>query len=208
MEEFDRQHPYVLAFTLAIPDSHYLLYRPDTQNMNQPPQAGHWSNWQGPDPARQPTQQTTTYAHSPAPAPSQSIPNAWSPPPATPHGALNSNPYGVPPANPNVDTNAASLPASSGRWNYQPEAAAAPPPPQASAAGTGTGAPEEPRKSIDTSRLGLLPKRPVSLMDVNANTRPAAAPAPAPAHTMERDSDEESLEYVDRPMPGAMGRPS
>ncbi|KAG9101809.1 hypothetical protein FRC06_002594 [Ceratobasidium sp. 370] len=187
MEEFDRQHP------------------PDTQNMNQPPQSGHWSNWQAPSPAHQPPPQAATYAQSPAPA--QPAPAAWSSPATTAHGPLSSNPYGISPTNTNTDANTASLPTSSERWHYQPEPGAPPAQPaQPQAPATGVGAPEEPRRSIDTSRLGILPKRPVSLMDANANTRPAA-PATAPARTTGRDSDEESLEYVDRPMPGAMGRP-
>ncbi|KAG9120944.1 hypothetical protein FRC07_003308 [Ceratobasidium sp. 392] len=188
MEEFDKQHP------------------PDTQNMNRPPQSGHWSNWQAPSPgpAHQPPQHAATYAQSPAPGAAPPIPAAQSPPPAAAHGALNSNPYGAPPTNANADANAATLPTSSGRWQYQPEPGAASAQPQAPA--TGAGAPE-PKRSIDAARLGLLPKRPVSLMDVNANTRPPAAQAPAASHATERDSDEESLEYVDRPMPGGMGRP-
>ncbi|KAG9090472.1 hypothetical protein FS749_000512 [Ceratobasidium sp. UAMH 11750] len=189
MEEFDRQHP------------------PDTQNMNRPPQSGHWSNWQAPNPAQQPPPQVATYAQSPAPASAQPAPAVWSPPPAAPHGALDSNPYGTPPTNTNTGANTATLPTTSGRWHYEPEPAAPPAQPvQPQAPATSIGASEESRKSVDTSRLGILPKRPVSLMDVNANTR-SAAPATAPAHTTERDSDEESLEYVDRPMPGAMGRP-
>ncbi|QRV94333.1 CUE domain protein [Ceratobasidium sp. AG-Ba] len=185
MEEFDGRHP------------------PDTQNMNQPAQSGHWSNWQGPNVVQNPQQQTV-YVQPPAPP--HSVFTAQSPPPASSHGALNSNPYGTSSTNAQPDTNAA-LPASSGRWHYEPEPAPAAPA-QLQAPATGTGATEEPRRSIDTSRLGLLPKRPVSLMDVNANTRaPAPAPAPAASHTAELDSDEESLEYVDRPVPGGMSRP-
>ncbi|KAG8740113.1 hypothetical protein FRC10_004742 [Ceratobasidium sp. 414] len=178
MEEFDRQHP------------------PDTQNMNRPPQSGHWSNWQAPNQGYQPPPQAATYAQSPAPA--QPVLAARSPPLGAAHGTLDSNPYGIPPANTNTD---AALPTSSGRWQYQPEPAAPPAQPQAPA--MSVGAPEEPRRSIDAARLGILPKRPVSLMGAGANTRPAATTS---THATERDSDEESLEYVDRPMPGAITR--
>ena len=185
MEEFDNRHPS------------------DTQNMNHPQQSGHWSNWQAPPAAQQ---HVPTYAQSPAPQ--QYAPPARSPSPPAHHGALNSNPYGIPPsttsANPNLNTNAgagSTLPASSGRWQYQPEQPETLPPPPAPTAATGTT--EEPRRSVDATRLGLLPKRPVSLMDVNANTRSAQPPA----QTHAQDSDNESLEYVDRPMPGSMARP-
>jgi len=192
MEEFDSRNP------------------PDTQNMNQPPQSGHWSNWQGP-PAQAPgqsynqsQQQAPTYASSPAPA-QQYAPPSQPPPSAAQHGALNNNPYaipeGPPPTQAGVGANTAALPTSSGRWQYQPDESRAP---AAAAAPPTTGATstEEPRRSVDATRLGLLPKRPVSLMDVNANTRQAQPPNT----TRERDSDEESLEYVDRPMPGSMAR--
>ncbi|KAF8598828.1 hypothetical protein BDV93DRAFT_512210 [Ceratobasidium sp. AG-I] len=179
MEEFDGRNPS------------------DTQNMNQPPQSGHWSNWQGP-PAQgsthnqtQQQQQVPTYASSPAPA-QQYAPPSHPPPSTAQHGALNNNPYAIPegpPAQTGANANTAALPASSGRWHYQPEESSAPAaaaPALAPSATAATGA-EEPRRSIDATRLGLLPKRPVSLMDVNANTRQAQPPAT----THERDSDEE-----------------
>lgn len=194
MEEFDGRNP------------------PDTQYMNQPPQSGHWSNWQGPPAqpqAQTQQQQAPTYVASPQPSQQYAPPSH--PPPTAQHGALN-NPFRIPEEPPHTQApasaNTANLPTSSARWQYQPEESGAPaytaaapalaPPAAAPAAGA-----EEPRRSIDATRLGLLPKRPVSLMDVNANTRPAQPPAT----THERDSDEESLEYVDRPMPGSMARP-
>ncbi|CAE7227646.1 unnamed protein product, partial [Rhizoctonia solani] len=185
MEEFDNRNP------------------PDTQNMNQPPQSGHWSNWQGP-PARTQQQQVPTFAQSPAPG---QYPRPAQSPPAH-HGALNSNPYHIPETTSttaNAEPN--SLPRSSGRWQYQPEGPESLPDPPAPTVGPSA---EEPRRSVDAARLGLLPKRPVSLMDVNANTRtaqPQPQPQPQPV-THAHDSDNDSLEYVDRPMPGAMARPS
>ncbi|KAJ1304880.1 hypothetical protein OPQ81_006014 [Rhizoctonia solani] len=185
MEEFDNRHP------------------PDTQNMNQPQQSGHWSNWQGP-PAPAQQQQVPTYAQSPAPG---QYPRPAQSPPATTHGALNANPYNIPETtSTNSNTGASNLPTSSGRWQYQPELPETLPSPPAQ---TSAPSAEEPRRSVDAARLGLLPKRPVSLMDANANTRstqtqphPQSQPA---AHAY--DSDNDSLEYVDRPMPGAMTRP-
>ncbi|KAG8740111.1 hypothetical protein FRC10_004740 [Ceratobasidium sp. 414] len=168
MEEFDRQHP------------------PNTQSMNRPPQSGHWGNWQAPNPGYQPPQ-AATYAQSPAPAPAQPVPSARSPPLGATHGTPDSNPYGIPPMNTNTD---AVLPTSSGRWQYQPEPAAPParPVPSARPQAPATGvALEEPRRGIGASRLGTLPKRPVSLMDANANTRLAAT---APTHTIEEYRDE------------------
>ncbi|KEP48388.1 CUE domain protein [Rhizoctonia solani 123E] len=186
MEEFDNRNP------------------PDTQHMNQPPQSGHWSNWQGP-PAPDRQQQVPTYAQSPAPG---HYPRpAQSPPATTHHGALNSNPYHIPETmSTNANSEASNLPRTSGRWQYQPEEPETlPNPPSQTVAPSA----EEPRKSVDAARLGLLPKRPVSLMDVNANTRsaqPQPPPQPQPV-THAHDSDDDSLEYVDRPMPGAMARP-
>ncbi|CAE6436633.1 unnamed protein product [Rhizoctonia solani] len=185
MEEFDNRNP------------------PDTQNMNRPQQSGHWSNWQGP-PAPAQQQQVPTYAQSPAPG--QYPRPAQSPPAATQHDALNNNPYHIPETtSTNANTGASALPTSSGRWHYQPEQPETLPDPPSQTIAPPT---EEPRRSIDAARLGLLPKRPVSLMDVNANTRAAQSqPQPQlqqvnPAH----DSDNDSLEYVDRPMPGALNR--
>ncbi|CEL60621.1 hypothetical protein RSOLAG1IB_03859 [Rhizoctonia solani AG-1 IB] len=184
MEEFDNRNPS------------------DTQNMNQPQQSGHWSNWQGP-PAPTQQQQAPTYAQSPPPG--QYPRPAQSPPATFQHGALNTNPYGIPEtASTNANTGANNLPASSGRWHYQPEGPETLPSPPAP-----TAAPlaEEPRRSVDAARLGLLPKRPVSLMDVNANTRSTQPQPQAQSAAHAHDSDDDSLEYVDRPMPGSMARP-
>ncbi|KAH7339909.1 hypothetical protein B0J17DRAFT_657288 [Rhizoctonia solani] len=183
MEEFDNRNP------------------PDTQNMNRPQQSGHWSNWQGP-PAPAQQQQVPTYAQSPAPG--QYPRPAQSPPATTQHGALNNNPYHIPETtSTNANTGASTLPTSSGRWQYQPEQPETLPNPPAHTIAPST---EEPRISVDAARLGLLPKRPVSLMDVNANTR-AAQPQPQPQQVNHaHDSDNDSLEYVERPMPGAMNR--
>ncbi|KAF8684260.1 CUE domain [Rhizoctonia solani] len=188
MEEFDNRHPS------------------DTQNMNQPQQSGHWSNWQGP-PASTQQQQVPTYAQSPAPG--QYPRPAQSPPATSQHGALNTNPYGVPQsASTNANIGANALPTSSSRWHYEPEGPETLPSVPAPTAAPPT---EEPRRSVDATRLGLLPKRPVSLMDVNANTRsaqpqPQVQPQTQPA-AHAHDSDDDSLEYVDRPMPGSMARP-
>ncbi|CAE6410970.1 unnamed protein product [Rhizoctonia solani] len=185
MEEFDNRNP------------------PDTQNMNQPPQSGHWSNWQGPPaPARQ--QQVPTYAQSPAPGQYPHPPQ--SPPATAQHGALNVNPYDIPQTtSTSANAETSNLPRSSARWQYQPEGPETlPTPPSQSTALPA----EEPRRSVDAARLGLLPKRPVSLMDVNSNTRPTQPQPqtqPQPV-THAHDSDNDSLEYVDRPMPGAMTR--
>ncbi|CAE6530827.1 unnamed protein product [Rhizoctonia solani] len=184
MEEFDNRNP------------------PDTQHMNQPQQSSHWSNWQGP-PASTQQQQVPTYAQSPPPG---QYPRQAQPPPATTqHGALNNNPYNISePTSTNANTRDGAPPTSSGRWRYQPEEPETLPNPPAQTVAPSS---EEPRRSVDAARLGLLPKRPVSLMDANANTRPTQhQPQPQPA-THAHDSDNDSLEYVDRPMPGAMTRP-
>ncbi|ELU37668.1 hypothetical protein AG1IA_08302 [Rhizoctonia solani AG-1 IA] len=186
----------------AIVPVTYSFIRSDTQNMNQPQQSGHWSNWQGP-PASTQQQQVPTYAQSPAPG--QYPRPAQSPPATSQHGALNTNPYGVPQsASTNANIGANALPTSSSRWHYEPEGPETLPSVPAPTAAPPT---EEPRRT----RLGLLPKRPVSLMDVNANTRsaqpqPQVQPQTQPA-AHAHDSDDDSLEYVDRPMPGSMARP-
>ncbi|CAE6374551.1 unnamed protein product [Rhizoctonia solani] len=183
MEEFDNRNPS------------------DTQNMNQPPQSGHWSNWQGP-PAPTQQQQVQTYAQSPPPG---QYPRPTQPQPTTTqHGALNTNPYSVPEtASANTNTGANTLPTSSSRWHYQPQEPETLPSAPAPAAAPPT---EEPR-NVNAARLGLLPKRPVSLMDVNANTRSTQPQPQVQSAAHAHDSDDDSLEYVDRPMPGSMARP-
>lgn len=167
MEEFDSRNPCVILLLQAYRLVLILLVScsPDTQNMNQPPQSGHWSNWQGP-PAQapgqsynQPQQQAPTYASSPAPA-QQYAPPSQPPPSTAQYGALNNNPYaipeGPPPTQAGAGANTSALPTSSGRWQYQAEesrapAAAAP----ALAPATGATGAEEPRRSVDASESPL-----------------------------------------------------
>jgi hypothetical protein len=68
--------------------------------------------------------------------------------------------------------------------------------PSADPPATNTGYPQS--NTIDPGRIGLLPKRPVSLVDTQSQSQQQSQEHRSPSHPPD-DSDEEDLEYVENP---------